>query len=124
MPWRVDMEPQRRIIRVAYEGSVTSAEIRACVERVIELMGSEQTSRVLMELDGAAQIDLSTVDIVNLPAVYRSLGLLGTFRQAIVVSPQAPSFDQAAFYETVCVNRGHAVRIFADRERALDWLGT
>jgi hypothetical protein len=122
MPWRVEMEPQRRIILVAYESRVSTAEIHACVARVIELMRSEKASKVLMELDGAAQIEATTVEIVNLPAMYQALGLPGPFRQAIVVSPQAPAFDQAAFYETVCTNRGHAVRIFPDRGRALDWL--
>lgn len=124
MPWRVEMEAQHRVLRVAYEGEVSAAEVRACVARVIELMGAENTSYVLMELDGAKRIDLATVDIVNLPALYQALGLRGSFRQAIVVSQHSPAFDQAAFYETVCVNRGHAVRIFPERDGALAWLGS
>ncbi len=122
MAWRVELEPQRRIIHVAYAGQVSQAEIRACVTRVIELMRSEHASHVLMDLGEAGEIEATTVDIVNLPAMYQALGLPGPFRQAIVVSSGAPSFDQAAFYETVCVNRGHAVKLFADLERALAWL--
>ena len=122
MPWRAELEPQGAIVCVAYEGDVGAEEVRACVERVIELMLAGQTSLVLMELDAARRIEATTMEIVNLPELYRSLGLRHAFRQAIVVSSRSPVFDQAAFYETVCVNRGHAVKIFPARAPALEWL--
>src|SRR5688500_7912485 len=110
MAWRVAFDAQRKLIDVAYAGEVSQEEIHACVARVIELMRREHSSRVLMALDEAKRIEATTVDIVNLPALYQALGLPGPFRQAIVVASQSPAFDQAAFYETVCVNRGHAVK--------------
>jgi hypothetical protein len=30
--------------------------------------------------------------------------------------------EDIAFYETTCRNRGLAVRVFAERDEALDWL--
>ena len=122
MAWQVAFEAPRRIVSVSYAGHVTSQDIRSCVERVIELMRAENTNLVFMDIGGVTRIDAGTVEILSLPELYRSLGLTGSFRQAIVAPPGSAALDAAAFYETVCLNRGHQVRLFQERDRALEWL--
>jgi hypothetical protein len=122
VPWQAAFDSARGVVDMSYEGHATAREIRECVERVIELMQAGRSSRVLMDLTDTTRVDLNTMDIVDLPALYEELGLRGPFRQAIVAPPGCPVFDAAAFYETVCVNRGHAVKLFPNRDSALEWL--
>jgi hypothetical protein len=122
MPWQAALDTRRGIVAVSYDGHATAQEIRECVKRVIELLRTGPSSRVLMDLTATTRVDLETTDIVDLPALYQALGLHQPFRQAIVVPPGCAVLDAAAFYETVCTNRGHEVRLFPDRARALAWL--
>lgn len=122
MAWQVAFDAPRRIVSVTYAGDVSGEEVRACVQKCIDLMRAEDTNLVYTEVGDVNRMDLSTTDVVGLPERYRTLGLRGPFRQAIVAPAGSGAFDVVAFYETVCLNRGHQVRLFPDRERALAWL--
>jgi hypothetical protein len=123
MPWGTRLDPLSRIIHVDFIGNVSAEDVRECASTVIGLMKQGDTGLVLADLTAATDLALSTTDIVELPALFRALGLDRPFREAMVAPLESAIRGQAEFYETVCVNRGIAVRVFRDLDAAQQWLG-
>jgi hypothetical protein len=55
-------------------------------------------------------------------ALLERLGLPRTLREALLVLPSSVPGPDVQFYEDACRNRGWNVRLFTERERALEWL--
>ena len=89
------------------------------------MVAEKGTRNIMTDFTGVTRLDLSVLGVFELPEEYKSLGLQGPFREAIVSpdrSKQSLLRTKIEFYETVCVNRGHQVRTFEHASSALDWL--
>ena len=122
MAWKLEFDEQRRVICLAFEGVVSGREIHDSSKAVIAMIADKGTRDIMTDFTGAAHLDVSTTDVYELPDAYKALGLSGPFREALVYARDSPLRAKVQFYETVCVNRGSAVRSFESRARALDWL--
>jgi len=54
--------------------------------------------------------------------MYEKLGMDKTTRIAVLVSNIETKAEELHFYENVCLNRGWHIRIFTDRDAAIEWL--
>ncbi len=122
MPWRAQLDAPRNLVEVAYSEDVSAADIRESALAVIGLMKQADTGLVLADITTATRLELSTSEVVGLPELFRRLGLDRPFREAMIAPLDSSVRDQAEFYETVCVNRGIPVRVFRDRDSAVQWL--
>ena len=110
-----------RIIRVRLSGPQTLADYRKQTEEVLRLAQSKNVNLILVD-DQRAQNMASTLELFAMPAMYEELGAPRSARVAIVMPHNSPSAADIRFYETVCVNRGFNVKIFATEPPAIDWL--
>jgi hypothetical protein len=122
MAWHLHLDVPNRVLHLTMTGRVGADDIQACAIEGISLLRQHGTSNLLADVTGVTQADLSSTTIFDLPGQFQSLGLDRPLREAIVMTPDSPIRDAVRFYETVLVNRGHAVRVFHGHGEALAWL--
>lgn len=66
--------------------------------------------------------DLSTIDIYDLPKTFMKQGLELWSRVAVIVSSKSRKNEDFSFFETVSHNMGYNVRLFTNKDKALEWL--
>lgn len=121
MPWNIVVHDGLGVVETQYSGVIPGAELAAAVTATINTGKREGMRRFLgdcTELAGGH----SAVDLYGLAELLQAAGVAAHFKEAILV-PQLPSaMEDVRFWETACYNRGLRVRIFEDRQQALDWL--
>lgn len=105
-------------IELTVEGVFTMERLKRIAPEVAKLSEESGCQCILNDMS-AATIDISLGEVYSSPQEMDNSGILRTTRRALVVPHD---FDQAAFLETVTRNRGHNLKVFRDRESALEWL--
>lgn len=110
--------PDDRIVAAEVEGSLTIDVAHQTIIRMADASARHDTKLLLLDLRNAS-VEASTTDIYYLPSHFANLGLTQRHVQALVVAQDRQDYD---FMETVSKNRGHLVKVFADKEKAKSWL--
>ena len=115
MEFTLAVEPTHLVVRIT--GAPSEHELRAMLDEMVPARG--KPLRALVEVKVAFGLDVVTTKklVTALPA----LGFPPSYRIAVLLLDDAAR-RAAEFAEDVAVNRGLAVRVFRDRERALQWL--
>ncbi|MGI9205692.1 MAG: STAS/SEC14 domain-containing protein [Woeseiaceae bacterium] len=96
-------------------GTSTIEDMLSAKERILHISEKHGTNRLLVDtrdmLSAAQSIDLFEFGL-NWPHTIRAAILFGDH-----------TAQDMRFLETVAVNRGKEIRLFADEASALDWLG-
>jgi hypothetical protein len=66
-----------------------------------------------------ADVDFSSIEIINIPGIFHAAGLDISLRRAIVVPTDIENFR---FFERAANSRGFNVRVFTDLYEAMKWL--
>jgi hypothetical protein len=124
MPHTIHYNPEADIIEIKVEGNVDRDKLKEIFSQGVQLAKKKKCFRFLNDFREAT-IDLSTMDIFNLPEVLSSISdPLGIpayrFRRALVIAPEYTR--DAGFAEDVTVNRGQHAKFFQDAEEAKKWL--
>jgi len=56
------------------------------------------------------------------PGIYEKINVPKTVKLACLISEDAATAKEMVFYETICRNRGWQIRLFKDRNAAMQWL--
>ena len=123
MPWRVDHDLELGIVHATYSGRVTAAEFKAGTLETIARMAEHRINLLLID-DSELEIAVSTSEIFQMPDFYEKAHAHRSSRWALVHPPDPEALKHFRFYENVCRNRGWPVKLFSDRQAALDWLLT
>jgi hypothetical protein len=123
MTHAVVYNPGVGIIETTAQGTLSESEAKEIILEIAQL-GKEKNCFLCLSDDREAALDMSTLQIHDLPEVLtnmvNSLGLRpGQFKRAIVVKQSFPDYR---FFETVTLNAGQNIRLFQDREEAKKWL--
>ena len=121
MPWKVDLDTERGFIHSVYSGAVTKKDIWAGTAETLRLAAGRGPQKFFTEWIDATS-DLSTMDIFVIPDEWEAAGIDRRSVLALVVERDTPYREDAVFYENACRNRGWRVRVFFDRNEAIDWL--
>lgn len=120
--WRVTYHSGTGVVEAVFGGELTPEELRAAVETTIDTARRHASFLVLadcLELQGGH----SLFDLYALVDFLQDSGVPPSFREALLMPGAGRDwFDGVEFWETACLNRGLAVRIFSDRDAALAWL--
>lgn len=111
-------DPETDCIYLTIEGPADIDLMKTILGEVGRLHRETGCHRILNDMT-AARIDISLVEIFDIPQMIDDAGLGLEVRRALVF---APDFAEAKFAESVSRNRGHNIRVFHDRQPALDWL--
>jgi uncharacterized protein (UPF0276 family) len=99
-------------------GSFDAATAQAVAAKLAAMIQDTGCGRLLNDLTEAA-ITSSTFDIYSIPRIVSKSGIPISCKRAILIAGSPEDFH---FLETASVNVGQQIRMFSDRERALEWL--
>ncbi len=121
MGWRADYVASHGFVETHYEGVLSREDLGAAIERTLALSREHDTTLFLGDcsrLEGGHDI----FTLYGFVRLLESLGLVGRFKEALIMPTLAAPARDVEFWETACLNRGLLVRVFPDRESACDWL--
>ncbi|MFN8384617.1 MAG: hypothetical protein U0V02_21970 [Anaerolineales bacterium] len=121
MPWKIIVHVDLPIIETCYLGKLTKADLFAAAHETLSL-GQEHGRTLFLgdcsELSGSPSI----FDLYNLAREISLNPYSRSLKEAILM-PKIPAFVESVnFWETISQNRGFRVRVFRDRQVALNWL--
>ncbi len=121
MPFSVRYLEEEGIVETVHSGAVTPAEQRKAWEETGSVAGEHGCRRFLIDLRAQGPA-ASPVDMVEAAALLAALPPGTIERQALLLPPRERGASDVEFFETACRNRGLNVRVFSDRDEALEWL--
>ncbi|OEU50371.1 MAG: hypothetical protein BA871_03945 [Desulfuromonadales bacterium C00003096] len=121
MPWSVELNTELDLIESIYSGYVTICEVEAATLKAFDLASKERPSRFLTELR-EVELEHSVADLYFIPKEWQRMQAMRMSRLALLVFGCEAMMKDLQFFETTCHNQGWQVRIFTQRQDAIDWL--
>jgi hypothetical protein len=118
MGWTFEYLADRQIVLLRTTGPQGAATGREQFKELMAFAAEHHAHKFLVD-HRAAEVKYDTVEVFDLPALYRESGVGHDVKAAIVF---AELNENRRFYETVCRNRGFNVSVFDDYDAALKWL--
>jgi hypothetical protein len=119
MAFYLELRLEDGYVFVAHEGVLRPEEIQAATLEAMAAMDADKVDRVLVDLTGVTDTP-STMDLFSAHAALPEYTRVPRPRGALLL--RADQETDGRFIEDVMVNRGLPVRVFDDREAALQWL--
>jgi len=111
-------DEERDLIVGRIYGEFDSSVVMKMTTDLAAMVRRHGCSRVLNDLRGAT-ITSATLSICNMPRVVDQAGVPIKCKRALIIREASADFH---FLETAFVNIGQEVRIFTDRDDAIEWL--
>jgi hypothetical protein len=121
MVWKVAMDEENGFIHTVYSDTVTKNDILASTTETLKMLSGKGPQKFLSEWIDAIS-NLSTLDIFAIPGEWEAFEASKGSVLALVVQKTTKSQKDGKFYENACVNRGWRVRVFTQRNDAIEWL--
>ena len=118
MPYTVNYEVEACCITVAVHGELDLPLLRSIASDIAKIGKAEGCIHILNDLR-EANLTKGTIDVYNMPDIAKKFGIGQKCKRALVVGDKASDFY---FLETVFLNRGYQVKMFADIDDARAWL--
>lgn len=123
MPWSVSFDADACVVTTVYAGDLSPAALRDAVATTLATCLEHACVTLLADCTqlegGHSVLDLydAAVSIGAVPGAAR-------LKEAVLVPSSAAAADTVQFWETAATNRGIHVRLFTNRDDALNWLRT
>jgi len=121
MSLAVKFNSELGIVESEFSDLVTDEELEAEAVQSIALARENGTNLYLSDATQAT-FRVAIASVFDLPAVHDDHKLARPVRIAVLPPASEEGKEVVKFYETVCVNRGWSVKLFSDRNEALEWL--
>ncbi|MBD3179167.1 MAG: hypothetical protein GF417_05960 [Candidatus Latescibacteria bacterium] len=121
MPWKVERNSELGAIELRFTGRINRVEIWDSTAEALSIASGPGRHLFLSDFSDAT-LELSALDIYNIPDQWEAAGAERKNRVAVVTPQDSVNFEDSKFYENVTTNRGWNVRVFEDRESAIEWL--
>ena len=121
MPWQINYLAEHHVLESQIYGQITATELDEGVAAALREGSARGTSHYLCDtsrLTGGHSI----FDLYALAEKLHEMGMPFGAREALIIPQQPIQTLDAAFWETLCCNRGFEVRSFVDRDNAMAWL--
>jgi hypothetical protein len=121
MPYEIRFLEEKGIISIENSGELTYDELIEQTKRAINL-GLENNSHLFLTDFSNVAVHASTMEVFQFPEIYEQLGMAKMSKIAVLVSGMELNTEELKFYETICLNRGWQVKIYLEKEPAIEWL--
>ena len=108
------------IVEIVHTGRMTIVEATESRTEAAAIMFDRDLTLILADVSQTDH-DENTGDLLEFNSSHYDVFPAGS-RLAVVIPADPSKAESARFAETVAVNRGILMRIFLDREEALEWL--
>jgi hypothetical protein len=121
MTLKIKYNTEYGIVESVLSNHVTHEELIMETTQCIAL-AKENNSNLFLSDASNAIIKTSIINALSLEDIHVKEKLKRNSRIALIRPVSKESNEFVSFYETACINRGWDVKIFTDRQSALDWL--
>ena len=119
--WKVEVDPKSGVILTVYVGTITKQDALDSAQEALRRATGRGPHLFLTDvLD--ADSELTVFDIFDVPSHWEAIGSNRRSKLALLVPARGPMWEDSRFYETVCREEGWNVKVFSDKEEAIDWL--
>jgi hypothetical protein len=118
LPWEFEYLQESRVLSVRVTGTVDMASWENQLRTSVEEASKHSCLRYLVDYRKSSMA-LSVADLYERPKYYSKVGMPHHARIALLIVEPGREKD---FVESVTSNRGFLVRVFDEREPALQWL--
>lgn len=122
MAWSSAFNSQSKHIELTISGEVSHGDLIAACDSAFKLALEHGTQHVLAD----CRLMKGGHSVPDLYFLAKKLAgnaeLMPEFREAVVLAVDPGARAMVHFWETTCLNRGLNVRVFEDRQYALQWL--
>ena len=118
MPYSVKYNQKKDCIMVAVQGELNLPTLQNMASEVSEIVNRTDCRMILNDLR-EVELPAGPFDIIKMPDTAKDAGVTPSCKRALIVGDRASNFR---FLETVFINKGHMVKMFADRDSAETWL--
>lgn len=109
-------------VLVTYSGRVALEEIQETIRAALAMAVERRCRRFLVDAVDLQSSGGTLTDTYELPKVFEHFADIRTYKDAIILPRRKPEAQDIKFFETTARNRGYNVRVFSDRQTAIDWL--
>ncbi len=121
MGWKIKLHRDFNIIETTFDGDMQKEELGNAVTASIQAVLENKSARLLADCTGLTG-GHSLFDLYenagNIPVTF----MQKEFREAVLMPTSAGARGNVEFWETVTTNLGFKVKIFENRDKALEWL--
>lgn len=122
MAYTLEYNGSLSIVELVYTGRFTVQESRESTSKAIALGKKHGDADALVDAS-ETELAVSIFDLLDLPAhQYVEEDMNRRIRIAVIPPRRPKDKEDVRFYETACLNRGWQVRLFTNRNQALEWL--
>ena len=121
MTWDVRYLDDKKIVYIASKGSSTYQDYVEQTRKALQLC-KEHNTHLLLGDYSTEKSKAAIFEVFYLPALYDKLGADKRNKFAVIVPASEDEKGIYQFYETICINRGRIVKLFRDKNDALEWL--
>lgn len=121
MAWKVDVLKETGVIETVYAGLMATDELREAFNMTFRKAREHGAQRFLADCRGLKG-GHSVIDLYLLVEKLVSIDILRTIKEALLMPTNEVSSENVRFWETAARNKGFNVRVFVDRDVALEWL--
>ena len=121
MPYEIKFLKETGIVSIENKGELTFDELIEQSKEAINL-GRENYSHLFLTDFSNVKVHASTMEVLQFPEIYEQLGMNKMSKIAVLVSGIELNTEDLKFYETICLNRGWQIKIFLEKEPAIEWL--
>lgn len=122
MPWKASISASLQIIELSFTGIVSAAELSAAASESLNLVNSSKLPRVLTDCTKMASEGHNLFDIYDEVKNISANIAIHDIKEAILIPEIPRAAEKAEFWETACFNHGLKVRLFSQRDAAMQWL--
>ncbi|MBN1779788.1 STAS/SEC14 domain-containing protein [bacterium] len=121
MAYDITFIAEHGIVNIKNSGNLSVDEIVCQTGEVVTLAKEKKSLAILTEFT-AVIMNVSLIDVFKLTELYEQVGMDHHSKIAVLVSAADLNMEELQFYETVCFNRAWNIRIFTERDEAIEWL--
>jgi hypothetical protein len=123
MSWKAIHNNNLGILEVSFAGSPEISELKEAVSSSLKLCYEKRVTRVLADCTRLVTSGHdSIVSTYELGSFYETLKIEAIMKEAIILPESEKAATMMYFFETTARNRGFNVRVFPERNDALEWL--
>ena len=121
MEWSIDYLEGDGVVHVKTSGRMTWNENKQMSEEAISIGRTKGVHTFFIDHQDL-DIELSILEIDDLPSMYKSIGIGPKDKIAVLFNPYSPKGGLFTFLQNVSFIRSLQFRVFSDRDKAIAWL--
>lgn len=121
MTWKIELDFESSVINLCYADMVNAIDLADSAYSTLELAKTHEIYRILCDctqLKGGH----SVTDLYFLADAIMSSGIVHKLKEAVLLPKLLAPIENVRFWENTCFNRFIVVRIFDDKDSAIQWL--